>query len=127
MSQSWGNKVVDGMFKASSPSKIEGYPQSVASAEGGSMRGVAVGRGSMTGDGIIPPRPFGALPLSQGESLVGHPRFCDITYPYLPSQPSFTLLHLLHDLHVLHGLTILQVILIYIPVRSAGGGLTANC
>ena len=38
-----------------SPSKIEG---------------VAVGRVSMTGDGIIPPRPFEALPLSQGESLI---------------------------------------------------------
>ena len=50
MSQSSGN--------TNSPSKIEG---------------VAVGRGSMTGDGIIPPRPFGALPLSQGESLMCHP------------------------------------------------------
>ena len=56
MSQSSGN--------ANSPSKIEG---------------VAVGRGSMTGDGIIPPRPSGALPLSQGESLGSHPQLCDIT------------------------------------------------
>ena len=47
-----------------SPSKIEG---------------VAVGRGSMTGDGIIPPRPFGALPLSQGESSTCHPQLFDIT------------------------------------------------
>jgi len=31
------------------------------------------------------------------------------------------ILHVLHGLHVQHGLTILQVILIYIPVRSAGG------
>ena len=63
-----------------SPSKIEG---------------VAVGRGSMMGDGIIPPRPFGALPLSQGESSpaprpfgalplsqgessMRHPQLCDI-------------------------------------------------
>ena len=30
---------------------------------------MAVGRGSMTGDRIIPPRPSGALPLSEGESL----------------------------------------------------------
>ena len=47
-----------------SPSKIEG---------------VAAGRGSMTGDGIIPPRPFGALPLSQGESSTCHPQLFDIT------------------------------------------------
>ena len=40
--------------KDNSPSKIEG---------------VAGGRGSMTGEGIIPPRRFAALPLSQGESL----------------------------------------------------------
>ena len=33
----------------------------------------------MTGDGIIPPRPSGALPLSQGESLGSHPQLCDIT------------------------------------------------
>ena len=46
MSQSSGN--------TNSPSKIEG---------------VAVGRGSMTSAKIIPPHPFGALPLSQGESL----------------------------------------------------------
>ena len=56
MSQSSGN--------TNSPSKIEG---------------VAVGRGSMMGDGIIPPRPSGALPLSQGESLGSHPQLCDIT------------------------------------------------
>ncbi len=46
-----------------SPSKIEG---------------VAGGRGSMTGGEIIPPRPFGALPLSQGESLICHSQLCDI-------------------------------------------------
>ena len=56
MSQSSGN--------TNSPSKIEG---------------VAVGRGSMTGDEIIPPRPSGALPLSQRESLGSHPQLCDIT------------------------------------------------
>jgi len=33
----------------------------------------------MTGDGIIPPCPSGALPLSQGESLTYHPQLCDIT------------------------------------------------
>jgi len=59
MSQSWG--VCHG--NTDSPSKIEG---------------VAVGRGSMTGDEIIPPRPFGALPLSQGESLMNHSQHCDI-------------------------------------------------
>ena len=62
-----------GMQGANSPSKIEGV--------------VAGGRGSMTGDGIIPPRPSGALPLSQGESFICHPNFichpqlCDITNP----------------------------------------------
>ena len=60
MSQSWGFYYGN----TDSPSKIEG---------------VAVGRGSMTGDGIIPPRPFGALPLSQGESLACHPQLCDIS------------------------------------------------
>jgi hypothetical protein len=58
------------MRSKNSPSKIEG---------------VAGGRGSMTGDGIIPPRPSGALPLSQGESFICypnficHPQLCDIT------------------------------------------------
>ncbi len=52
------------MRSKNSPSKIEG---------------VAGGRGSMTGDGIIPLRPFGALPLSQGESLTCHTQLCDIT------------------------------------------------
>ena len=33
------------------------------------LEGVAEGRGSMTSGRIIPPRPSGALPLSQGESL----------------------------------------------------------
>ena len=42
------------------------------------IEGVAEGRGSMTGDGIIPPRPSGALPLSQGESLICHPQLFDI-------------------------------------------------
>ena len=28
---------------------------------------------------VIPPRPSGALPLSQGESLICHPKLCDIT------------------------------------------------
>ena len=64
MSQSSGN--------TNSPSKIEG---------------VAVGRGSMTGDGIIPPRPSGALPLSQGESLGSHPQLCDITKVEKPETP----------------------------------------
>ena len=44
--------------KDNSPSKIEG---------------VAGGRGSMTGVRIIPPRPFGALPLSPGGEFIGSP------------------------------------------------------
>ena len=64
MSQSWGFDYGN----ADSPSKIEG---------------VAVGRGSMTGDGIIPPRPFGALPLSQGENLRIHPQHSDIAKPFV--------------------------------------------
>ena len=39
----------------------------------------------MTGDGIIPPRPFGALPLSQGESLMSHPQHSDIDKTYVQS------------------------------------------
>ena len=65
MSQSSGN--------TNSPSKIEG---------------VAVGRESMTGDEIIPPRPSGALPLSQGESLGSHPQLCDITKVEKPEAPA---------------------------------------
>ena len=58
MSQSWG--VCHG--NTDSPSKIEG---------------VAAGRGSMTGDGIIPPRPFGAptLPTSKPLSTSKPPNF----------------------------------------------------
>ena len=37
------------------------------------------GWGSMTNGRIIPLRPFGALPLSQGESLMCYPQLCDIT------------------------------------------------
>ena len=39
----------------------------------------------MTGDGIIPPRPFGALPLSQGENFICHPQL--ICYPQLICHP----------------------------------------
>ena len=59
-------------LNTNSPSKIEG---------------VAVGRGSMTGDRIIPPRPSGALPLSQGESLICHPQHDNITQNFVPHFP----------------------------------------
>ena len=59
-----------------SPSKIEG---------------VAVGRGSMTGDGIIPPCPSGALPLSQGESLVCQSQLCESTKKFKSAQWRFIL------------------------------------
>ena len=36
----------------------------------------------MTGDGIIPPRPSGALPLSQGESLSRNPQLSGHPKPY---------------------------------------------
>ena len=50
--------------KAPAPKPAPGNTNSPSKIEG-----VAGGRGRMTGDGIIPPRPSGALPLSQGESL----------------------------------------------------------